>query len=417
MKQTLTFSVSTIESTASKINLDAYDESVDAYDAKNYLQSFHLLLDYINAELRPKYGNPEGTKFCIPHGSLVVNINIENEELKITAPFLALPEKSRIPLLRQVATLNFKELDQAGIILKDEQLQFEYACPLSLAHPFKVHYVLREICLLGDKYDDEFSSKFGAVRIYEPQVTPYDAKTVDMVYDTIQLSCKECLEGTTYFENERKYGFAWNVVACTVLKILYYAHPQGQLLNDLNKTVKELDRQDIPLHEVTTIGKKMVERIQGLSKEELAEELYYIETFVSPKRRSSLKNIQDNFENTFKKVSTYIEQEDYMATCVMITYQFYNMYFYNNVQDDVNLVVINALAQSSAKPWNEAAQILYDAMDNIMEGDLTPAQDTLGGMDMNQYMAALQQSMQGLNMGDMAQNIQNMMASMLGGNK
>jgi hypothetical protein len=46
------------------------------------------------------------------------------------------------------------------------------------------------------------------------------------------------------------------------------------------------------------------------------------------------------------------------------------MYFYNNVQDDINNIVINALKESSAKEWNKAAPILYNAMKNIMGGNL-----------------------------------------------
>jgi len=371
MKQTLTFNASTIGSTASKINVDAFDDSVDAYDKKEYLLSLQKLLDYINPELRQKYGNASGTEFSIPHGSIIVNLKVEGEQLKVTAPFLSLPEKNRVSLLRQTAGLNFNHIDLAQIELKDEKLQFEYSCPMALVNPYKLYYVFREICITGDKYDDEFSTKFGAERIYEPKVIPYSEANIDTIYNVIQQSCKECMDGLAHYESERKYGYAWNIVACTVLKVLYYAHPQGQLLNDLNKCVVDLDRQDIPLNEVVNIGKKLVERLQGMSKEELAEDLYYVETFVSEKRRSSLKNIQENFKDTFDKVSTYIAQEDYMATAVMVSYQFYSMYFYNDVQDDVNNVVVDAMTRSSAQPWHVAAPILYDAMKKVMEGNLS----------------------------------------------
>lgn len=370
MKQTLTFNVSIIESTASKLNVDIWDQCSEAYDNKDFLKSFHLLLDYINPELRSKYGNSNGTSFNVPHGSIVVNIKIENDQIIVKAPFLKLPENNRIPLLRQTASLNFRAIDLSQIELKDGQLLFEYTCPLALADPYKMYYVFREICATGDKYDDEFSTKFGAERIYEPKIVPYDPKTVDTVYGVIQASCKECMEGLKDFENERKYGYAWNIVACTLLKILYYAHPQGQLLNDLNKTVTELDREDIPLSEVVNIGKKEVERIQNLSKEELAVDLYFAEIFISTKRRSSLNNIQDNFKNAYEKITNYFSQQDYMAVSVMVVYNFYNMYFYNDVQDDINSVVVDALTRSSDKPWHQAAPILYKAMDNIMKGNL-----------------------------------------------
>lgn len=373
MKQTLTFDVSIIGSTASKINVDAFDDSVDAYDNKNFVLSLHKLLDYVNPGLRSKYGNAAGTEFSIPHGSIIVNLKIDGDQLKVTAPFLKLPEQNKVPLLRQTAGLNFNHIDLAQIELDGDSLQFEYTCPMALVNPYKMYYIFREICITGDKYDDEFSTKFGAERIYEPKITPYDAATIDTIYNVIQQSCKECMDGLSYYEAERKYGYAWNVVACAILKILYYAHPQGQLLNDLNKCIFDLDRQDIPLNEVVNIGKKLVERLQGMSKDALAEDLYYVETFVSEKRRSSLKNIQENFSDTFDKVSTYIAQEDYMATAVMVSYQFYNMYFYNDVQDDVNNVVVDAMVRSSAQPWHVAAPILYDAMKKIMEGNLSVA--------------------------------------------
>ncbi|WP_294140526.1 hypothetical protein [uncultured Sanguibacteroides sp.] len=438
MKQTLTFNLSTIASTESKLNVDSFDTSVEAFENKEYLRSFYALLDYINAEFRTKYGNVQGTEFDIPHGSIVVNLKLEDDWLKITAPFLSIPEKGRIPLLRRIAGLNFNHMDLARISLQDDRLFFEYSCPIALINPYKIYYVLEEICRVGDKYDDEFEAKFGAKRIYEPKVTPYDAQTVDSVYDVVQLSCKECMDAVSYFEGGRKYGYAWNVVDTTLLKILYYAHPQGQLLNDLNKAVIDMDREDIPLPEVVAHGKEMVVAIQAMTKDQLAENLYFVETFIPGKRRSNLKNIQENFENTYDRASNALEAEDYMTCCLLIIYKFYEMYFYNNVQDDVNALVVKALQETSAKSWEEAASILHEAMDDIMEGNLEPEEE----MDMSQYMQNVQQmqqqamqamqgvnmeeiqkmqqqamqAMQGVNMEEYMKNVQNMMASMFGGN-
>lgn len=84
MKQTLTFNLSTIASTESKIKVDYFDTSVEAFDNGEYLQSFYALLDYVNDEFREKYGNAKGTEFNIPHGSIVVNIKIENDWLLVS---------------------------------------------------------------------------------------------------------------------------------------------------------------------------------------------------------------------------------------------------------------------------------------------------------------------------------------------
>ena len=415
MKQMLTFHPSTIASTASKMNVDAFDVSVDAFDKKEYMQTFNALLDYVNPEIRTKFGNKEGTEFQIPHGSIMVFLKIENDILKMTAPFLNVPEKGKIPLLRQIAGLNFNGMDLAQIVLKDNQLSFEYSCPMALVEPFKLYYILEEICATGDKYDDEFSTKFGATRLYEPQVTPYNEELLNQVYGVIQQTCTECLEAIKYFESNRKFGNAWNILACTLYKILYYAHPQGQLLNDLNKAVREHDRNDIPLPEIDMQTKKFVEKLQAITKEQLAEDLYFVETFIPAKRRSNLKNIQENFEDDYKKAGSYLDQDDHMACSMIITYNFYHMYHYNNLQDDVNDVIVWAMKKASALPWEEAAPILYNAMEKIMNDDLTIDDDEEEntGFDMSSYMEAIQNA--GANMQQMTQNIQNMMSSMFGG--
>lgn len=431
MKQTLTFNPSTIASTASKLNVEAFDVSVEAFENQEYLKSFYALLDYINGDFRTKYGNVQGSEFNIPHGSIVVNIKLDDEKLTITAPFVALPEKGRIPVLRQVAGLNFNAMDLAMIFLKGDQLYFEYSCPIQLINPYKIYYILEEICRTGDKYDDEFETKFDAKRIYEPKIQPYDDATLENIYNALQLSCKECLDAVKYFESSRKYGFVWNIIQTTLLKFMYFANPQGQLLNDMQKAIREMDREDIPLPEITAKGKAVVEHLQKMTKGELAEDLYYAETFIPSKRRSNLQNIQENFEDCYKKVTSYLETGDNMTVCVMVTYKFYEMYYYNNLQDDVNNVVVKALQKSSALPWDQAAPILYQAMEAIMEDELDEEEDddeddSAGGFDMSAYMQNvqamqqqvmqnMQQAMQGNNMQDYLQQVQVLQAQMASG--
>ncbi|MDR2868729.1 MAG: YbjN domain-containing protein [Bacteroidales bacterium] len=426
MKNTLTFTRSILASTASKIDVDSFDKSIEAFEKKEFLDSFYLLLNYINPTFKSQYGNAEGTEFNVPHGSIVVNIKIEDNQLRISAPFISLPTKGKIPLLRHVAVINFSHLNLAQIVLRDEKLYFEYVCPMDLIEPYKIYYVLEDICFVGDKYDDEFVTKFGAERIYQPKITPYETTLVDTIYDEIQLSCNECMEAIKEFESQRKYGYEWNIISFTILKMLYYAHPQGQLLNDLNKAVRELDRDDIPLSDINEVGKKMVERLQSMSKEELAANLYFTETFIPPKRRSVLKNVQENFNEAFEKAGKDFASNDYMTCCVRLIYEFYRLYHYNNVQDDINAVVVNAMGKSSAKPWEEAAKILLPAMEKIMEGELTlddveesadnETDDSSAQNAMAEYMKAMQQTMGNVNMEELAKNMQEAMNAMIGNN-
>ena len=106
------------------------------------------------------------------------------------------------------------------------------------------------------------------------------------------------------------------------------------------------------------------------------------------------------------------------------------MYYYNNVQNDVNAVVAKAMKATSAMSWEEAAPILYEAMDNIMEGELDVDDDEEGGdedgetmsFDMSQ-LQQMQQAMQNIDMEQIQkmqqlamENMQKMMAGMYGNN-
>lgn len=52
MKQTLSFHSPIIASTQSKVDVEAFEKSTDAFEKGERLQSFYLLLDYIDPELR-----------------------------------------------------------------------------------------------------------------------------------------------------------------------------------------------------------------------------------------------------------------------------------------------------------------------------------------------------------------------------
>ena len=176
------------------------------------------------------------------------------------------------------------------------------------------------------------------------------------------------------YEAERKYGYSWNVIDIALYKISYFAQPQGQLMNDLDKAVDDMDKE-LPVAELVTKGKAFLEKLEAMSREELARDLYFVDTLVSTKRRSSLNNVQENFKDVYKEATEAIEAENYERSAVRILYKFYEMYFYNDVQDDLNAVIANALRKSAGKSMEEASEILFEALEKVMDDDLTTDDD------------------------------------------
>lgn len=362
MKTTHPFVAPVLGSTQSKVNMEAYEQAIDQYNEGNYLGAFYQLLDHLNPEFRTKYGNANGTEFHIPHGSILVHIRIADDRLHISADFLILPEKGRVAMLRQVADLNINRLMLPRFRKEDDRLMMEYACPLSQSHPHKLYFILRNICHVGDRYDDEFCTKFGAQRSYEPQVTPYPEEEVTRIYEAVRQTCRETLDAVKEYETERKYGYSWNVIDIALYKIAYFAHPQGQLLNDLDKAVDDMDKE-LPVAELVAKGKAFLERLLAMPREEMARDLYLVDTLVSTKRRSSLNNVQENFKEVYQEATEAIESENFERSTVRILYKFYEMYYYNDVQDDLNAVVAGALGKSAGKTMEEASEILYEALE------------------------------------------------------
>lgn len=421
MKQTLTFIPPVVDSTQSPVRMEAYEQSVDLHNQGEYMQAFHSLLDYLNADFRTKYGNADGTEFHIPHGSILVHISLRDGFFHINADFLSLPEKGRVAMLRQVADLNLNKLLLPRFVKDNDRLKMEYVCPFSQSHPHKMYFVLQNICHIGDKYDDEFCTKFGATRCYEPQVTPYPQEEVNRIYEGIQTLGRETLDALKEYNADRRYGYSWNVLDTTLYQISYFARPQGQLLNDLDKAVDDMDAE-LPTSEVVAKGKAFLEKLLAMPKEKLAEDLYFVDTLVSAKRRSSLKNVQENFTNVYKEATEAIQTENYERSAVRLLYIFYEAYFYNDMQDDINTVIAKALREASGKSVEEASEILYDAMDRIMEGDLEDDEDLCA--EMGQAMGTLdemagqvqQQLAETMGSDEMQELQQKMAAALMSGN-
>ena len=129
-------------------------------------------------------------------------------------------------------------------------------------------------------------------------MTPYSEEEVTRIHEAVRQTCRETLEAVKEYEAERKYGYSWNVIDIALYKISYFAQPQGQLMNDLDKAVDDMDKE-LPVAELVTKGKAFLERLLAMPREELARDLYFVDTLVSAKRRSSLNNVQENFKEVY----------------------------------------------------------------------------------------------------------------------
>lgn len=364
----MTFHKTITGSLKSPIAVDNWNTVTDLYDSKRYANSIRECINYINPELEKKYANTTKTEYNIPHGSVIVQIKITDTDFFVSAPFLKIENAKRIPILRQVAQLNFAPLTIAQIILEDEQLYFRYQCPLSIAEPYKVYDILREICINADNYDDEFIGKFNAEHIQAPKIYPYSDGQKEQAWNNVQLYIKELFEVYEQLENKRMTNYLWDVLSITLLKIDYFCGLQGILRNDLEKTLSYLNSKEDYYQRLNT-AKDFLKRLQSMEQTKFYNDLYKIEIFVPYKFRTNLESIRKNLKYAYETSEQEINALDFVGATCTLEYGILNLFYNNNVEDDIADILTNAMLETSEKPTQETAKTLFEAVKKIMTTD------------------------------------------------
>jgi len=357
----------------SKIQTEVWDSVVELYESGKYKESLLRLFDYVDKDIISKRGNSDHTEFNIPHGSVVVNIKMNNGQLDVNVPFLKLPEKSVIPILRRIAEINFSPLNLATIVLEGDELLFKYSSPLDLCEPWKMYDVFREICINADNFDDEFIQKFGAIRVHESKITEFDQQRKEEIWNNYQSMLAETKQYVDYFENKRIEGFVWDALLQLFLNIDYIIAPQGAMRTDLEEVVSFMQNNNYGFHEKADKGRNYFKKLQDISHDQLLSNLYISDVFIPIKYSASHQRVKETFTHQYETAKKEMANSDFMGAALSIRYVFLYEFYYAYAPDDVVETMTRALEQSSGRPWNEAAGILWSAIEQIMGGNSTQA--------------------------------------------
>ncbi len=349
-----------------KIDIQKWDNVLQLYKEGKFAESIIGILDYVDPSLAKERGNQDQTSFLIPHGSAIVDISLKDGYLTVNAPFLRVPDGgASIPMLRQVAQINFTPLDLAQIKLGDDFLYFFYKMPLDLCEPYKTYELFREICNYADQYDDVFIDSFGASWVQEPSIERFDQSELDKIWNTVQAFISEAQEYINHFEQQRMLLYALDVLSITLKKIEFYVAPQGLLRTKNEEMIKYLEA-NIPLSNKISKGKNFLKELQTYNRADFDKDIYKIQVFIPYKYNSSMDNIKANFEHAYKNAKAELDKGDHIGSSLTILYAFFNLFYYNDVRDNLSKYVTEVLLKTSSIPWKEASKELFTAIEAIM---------------------------------------------------
>ena len=365
MDNSLSFDKTLMASLESKMTVPKWDETMDAYKANRFKDSFLSLLDYVDIDIRKKYGNADETYFKIPHGSIIVEIEITDTHLKVKAPFLKVGPTHKIPVFRRIAEINFSPLNLAQIKFNNDELYFNYETQLNLCEPYKIYYVLEEICHKADNYDDEFISAFDVEALHEPSITEFSGEVLDTIWEKFNSYLDEAFAYFESFDQKRIGYFNWDIIDLTLKRIEYYMCPQGKLRTDIEKEVSNL-RSQAPINDRVQRGKQFLQSLKAMSKDDVLQNFYVAESFIPIKGRGDINSIKNGLQGKYNTAKGEIEKNDHIGATLSLLTGFYDMYYNTMIPNDINDKTLAILESVAGKPWKESAKMLHEGMDAII---------------------------------------------------
>jgi hypothetical protein len=347
------------------MDVSRWDAVMDYYDQERNLDAFYALLDYINPQLRKRYGNPEQTKFSVPHGSVVVSIELKGDEILIDCPFVGISSAARIPLLRKIAEMNFSTLVLTQVYLSNNELTFRYRGKLEMFEPYKFYNVFHEICINADRHDDEFHEKFKASALVEPKVSYLTEQQIEAGWKIVLDLTDELKEHTTYTDSNRWYGTTVDLLAISLQRLDLALQIQGFLKAELERTVQFVIDNNNAINDRIKVGREFFQKLRDGGKDRLAKSLYEAVVFIPERRMGHRDTIADILKKTIQSMEKYNSDKNHLQTCIEALHAIYYLFYHYSMEEKVNRHFFSVLQASAEKPWTEASAILLKGVKDV----------------------------------------------------
>lgn len=343
---------------------EQWDQVEALYDSARYTETLEALFDYIDTDLLKKFKGPEG--MIVPHGSLTVFVQWDERGFEVRAPFVRLPKSARAPSLRQTLELNFSTLMLARLQLTGEELEFTYSCSLEECEPSKIYAVLKEICINGDGYDDEFIRRLGSERIMPVRARFPQADELGRVRQVFNGIVEEALQYVRFYERKRMFGYAMQFAGLFLKKIDYAVAPQGRIRAEIEDAIERMNEDLLPSVALGLVG-DVFDQLKGLSAGEFTECVYQPGIFIPYRNLLTLNNLQQRLEETQKMARTSLGNADFIGAALAQGGVFYHLLYESDPPAPAIPLLEEGLEKASGLSWKEAATVLRLQLQKILE--------------------------------------------------
>lgn len=375
-----------------------FDDACELFVEGKVKESIHAQLDYYNpwlrlkcdddqkgtgqpvwtnqpkggwANLRRKLEKPvygPGRRFTIPHGSLILYLEITESEFRLRIPFVRLPKDSSrvIAFLREVNEVNYL-LDWFQLVLREEELICEYSCPLPVANPDKISRILSEACLELCYKAEELVYHFGGEWVEKPRYLPCPASDVERVIKSYRALCAWLEERLQQPYAHLLEDYIEELFELSFVLLLFFTRTGGYL----EQRISEIFGSSPELYEEGESRgiehlRKIVTKLHAITDDELRSYLHRKPHFILLYQIFSLGEFQNNVS---RYLSPLVSPSSYESECAFLSVV--RLMLLQSARQDlpskVNRIIDKALRAVMGVDSRKAIPVLLKACNDLLD--------------------------------------------------
>ncbi len=221
-------------------NYKAWDQSVEAFEEKQYLDSLRAFLRYLRDEHQDNVhwqDHGDRIEFEICQGSKLISGLADALHFKAESK-VAKAKDLDVAFMRRLVEQNFDNLYSRYALDPDNNITVVFDTFTLDGSPYKIYHALKEMATHADKQDDLLLDEFDSLEpISSPALMPVPDAEKQTKYDYI---CREIDAALRVMEDGRldknQYpGGVGYLLLCLVYKLDYLTQPQGFMMETLER--------------------------------------------------------------------------------------------------------------------------------------------------------------------------------------
>ncbi|HOY33014.1 MAG TPA: hypothetical protein PKW80_14135 [Bacteroidales bacterium] len=375
----------------SSVQLSCWTRAQDFYLQKKYIDSFEILLQYMNDpdtnNIKVRRNGNE-LEFDLVQGSKIIRGRADMNTFSAQSR-IARFDRLSVAFLRKLINMNFI-LQYSRFAIKDDIIFLKTDSKTIDASPNKIYYSLRELALKSDKMDDMLVGEFDSLHAVDREHILDLSETVkEIKYKYLQLWISETLDKIAGMDEAALSGGISYMLLGLLFRIDYLLLPQGNFFNDIDKINAIYNAKD----NKSTLEKNrlMMDEFRALQckeKEYFFRCLYDAKNTFGYVPATTHQQFYEFILNEFKNTKWYYDnRHDHIVTAIYEWMIGYSLFYYGLFPASSEyLKIAYMVLQPGFFSEMGAARCLYDTSNNTFNKALIEKEiETVTARYINEY--------------------------------